>query len=1208
MSIRFIYGRAGCGKSTFCINEIKKKLYDNYKINKKDETKRQLILIVPEQLTFQSEKKVINAIGGLGIKNVRVLSFKRMAYTVFKNVGGIAKRRMNSSGKCMLIYKIMDEIRGELKVFTNVSRNKGFVDTIADIITELKRYNVTPELLNETKLKIEENSILYDKLSDISKIYSKFEDILHKGYIDSDDDLTLLYDKLDECTIFDDSEIWIDEFNGFVPQQYAIIEKLLKKAHRINITINMNFEDSRKKLDENDVFSPIKHTENKLRDIAINNGIRIEKDVILNDSTCIRFKSNKDLAYLEKNYFEFPFKPYKEEVKNIGLFKALNIYSEIENVAADILRLCRDKNVRFNEIAVISRNIENYEKIIKVVFDEYYIPYFIDSKKDITGNPIIVLILSSIEVITKNWSYESVFRYLKTGLLTIDKDSIDMLENYILETGIKGKKKWTDDDIWYSRIISHYNLKELINDDYEVIQNLIQNGLECLDMEQTCLYDEKILNVINDIYKINGVRKKVVTHLINFQKKIRGKKTSKYITTALYEFLCDINMPETIENLIEQFKSQYNLQLVNEYGQIWNVVIEIMDQIVEVLGDDKMTLDEYAKVLSIGFSENRMGFIPTSLDQVTVSSVERMKSHDIKYMYLIGINDGVFPSVPNGEGILSDADRIRLREENMELAKDTKSQAFEEQFLVYSAFTIAGEYLGVSYPIADFEGKALRPSIIISRLKALFPKLIEKSDIIDLNNSEATELICREIPAFNKLIAQLHEYKQNKSMNPFWISVYNWFNNNKEWKDTLNRMLDGFKYTNQVKKLPKEKVEKLYGGNKYFSISRLEKYNECPFGYFVRYGLNAKDRKIFNLTPPDIGTFMHNVIDKFSKTVDNNKLRWGELDEKWCRKTIEQNVEECINESKGSVFSNSPKYRYFAERIKKVLYRTIWIIVEHMKRTGFEPMGYEIEFGNEREGYPPIEVELSTGEKIKLIGKIDRVDKLIFGDEQYFRIIDYKSGKKDFKLSDVYYGLQMQLLTYLDAILTNESETNEYPIFPAGVLYFKIDDPMIKTSKKMTKEEIEREIMKVLKMDGLVLSDTEIIREMDREIEGASLIIPAYLKKDGTLGSKSHVATKEQFEDLRYHIRKKLVDSCEEMLEGNIEIRPYKNKDKSPCSYCIYSSICEFDSLMKDNNYKIIRDKKDEEVWKLIEQERINEYEINEDEMNKEDGDINGRC
>lgn len=1230
MSLRLIYGKAGSGKSHYCIDAIKNKV--------KSGKKEKLILIVPEQLSFQSEKNIIREVGASGLGLVDVLSFKRLAYTVFKECGGITRKHMDSCGKSMLLYKVLDEIKDDLTVFTTAAKQRGFVDTLADMISEFKRYNVTPEVLNEVKLSVGENSLLYNKITDLSKIYEGFERTLHKDYIDSDDDLTISNKKMDDCSMFDGAHIWIDEFSGFIPQQYNLIEKLLKKAKSVNITINMGYEDG-EKYRESDVFAPIIGTENKLMRIAQENGIAIEKPISLNHNKKSRFKDSKELQYLEENYFAYPFEQYKEKVKDIEIFKAVNAYSEIEDTACEILKLVRDKGARFTEIAVVSRDLDKYESVVKSIFEEYKIPYFMDKNKEITNNPIIVLILSALEVYNRSWSYEAVFRYLKSGLLNVDQNGVDILENYVLMSGIKGKGKWNDDEIWYKRIIDVYDLKEKYESVYRVINRIdkeekidlsfsnekliafIEEG-QCdlhyevndlmlneedenilSDLQRSDVGDEqftldKINNLFNNIKKLNLVRKSLVEGLTPFHDSIKGRKKCREICEELYKFLYNIKVPDIIEDLIEKFKEEGNQEFANEYSQIWNTIMDILDQFVEVMGEEKLTVEEFYKILSTGISQHKMGFIPPSIDQLMVSSVERLKSHETKYLFIIGVNDGVFPSGSYEEGILTDLDRESLKSNGVELAKDTKSKAFDEQYLIYTTLTVPSSYVRISYPIADFEGKTMRPSIIISRLKALFPNVSKKSNIVEVNDHEK---IVSPIPTFNNMIMELREGAARDSINDMWKETYSWYSSKEEWSLKLDNILKAFSYINTVNKLDEEKVNGLYSNNNYLSVSRVERYVECPFGYFVRYGLKAKERKQFNLTPPDLGTFMHSVIDKFSKEVLAENLKWAEIDDDWCREKIDEKLNECMHESTGKIFTSSPKYKYMGSRIKRVLSRTIWVIIEHMRRGGFEPIGYEFEFGGKE--YPPIEITLESGEKIKLIGKIDRVDKLVMDDGEYFRIIDYKSGNKDFKLYEVYNGLQMQLLTYLDSILTLEDIKKKDHVFPAGVLYFKIDDPMIKSNARLSEEELEKAILKELKMKGLILHDSEIILNMDNKMEGTSLIIPAGLKKDGDIRKGSNVATIEQFEQLREHVRKKLMSSCEEMLNGNIEIKPYKNKDRTPCTYCDYSHICAFDPLLKENNYNIIKELKDNVVWEKLSEEFDDEDEKEEEKRGEKDGE-----
>nr|WP_207714906.1 helicase-exonuclease AddAB subunit AddB [Clostridium estertheticum] len=1192
--MRFIYGGAGRGKSTFCLDDIRHR--------QKEEIEKPLVLLVPEQFSFQAEKNLIKVVGSTGIKNVQVLSFNRLAYKVFSEVGGITLKPMDTSGKAMLIHSILQKNGEEFKVFKGAARQKGFVDNVASVITEFKKYGISIDDLNKVKEDLGANPLLIDKIIDLSLIYGEFDNILNINYVDPDDDLTRLCSRLDECSIFDGAEFWLDEFTGFTPQQYGVLEKLYKKAKRINITLPLKSSEHSKFMEPSDAFYSIKFTEDKLLSLAQDSGTSIEVPIELQGNKECKFKDNVELSFLENNYFAFPYTPLVKKCENIKIFKALNGYSEVEYVARDILRICRDENIRFNKIAVITRDLPTYEKLVKAIFTEYNIPLFIDKKKDITSNPLIVLITGAIEIFTKNFSYEAMFRYLKTGLLDIEKQHIDILENFIIATGIKGKRKWTEIDLWQEKIDyyfrDYYNNDKASEDETEKVESTI-----------------KILNETRD---------KIIIPLLQFKEKLKGGGTVTKICTTLFEFLESINVYKTLEKWIEGFKAEGDQELVTEYSKIWNLVMELLDQMVEVIGKETLSLEDFVKVLSMGFSKHQMGLIPPALDGVTISSVERVKSHDIKALYIIGVNDGVFPKASKEEGIFTDSDRMILKEKGVELASDTKTEVFNEQYLIYATISIPSKYLNITYPIADYEGKTLRASIIITRFKALFKNLIEESNITLSNDglhnkeklSDVHEVldrqvlrdfyqVCAKVPTFNDLIFALRRYLEEGNISPLWIAVYKWYQKDPLWREKSNTIFQGFDYKNEVKMLEKEKVKRLYGEKNYFSVSRIEKYEECPFAYFVQYGLKAKERKTFTFSSPDLGSFMHSVLDDFSKLVDKSEIKWADLDRNWCEENIGEIVEkEAEAGTSGYILNSTPRYKYFTERLKRVLKKTIYVIVEQMKNSGFEPFGYEVSFGNNEGDYPPIQVDLSTGETVNLVGRIDRVDKLINEGEEFYRIIDYKSGNKDFKLSDVYYGLQIQLLTYLDAMLRNEkalskesaisNESVDEPIFPAGILYFKIDDPVIKAKNNLDEEELEKAIMKALKMKGLLLADTKIIREMDRNIEGASLVVPASIKKNGELGSRSSVATKEQFDMLLNHVKENLIKTCEGMLSGEIDIKPYKKKDITPCSYCEYTAICQFDPTLKENTYKIIKDRKDKEIWELLSNEASQENDTSE--------------
>ncbi|ERI94809.1 ATP-dependent nuclease subunit B [Clostridiales bacterium oral taxon 876 str. F0540] len=1145
MSLQFIFGRSGSGKSTYCLEDIKDKL------SRKEYLDKKLIYLVPEQFTFQADRNLVEVIGEKGIHRVQVLSFTRMAYVVFNEVGGITKLHMNSAGRNMLLYKIIEEVKEKLTAFNRASKQAGFINIMSDIITELKRYDIPPELLNKVTGDLQENDPLKEKLEDINLIFRRFEEFLHEKYIDNEDQLAMLVEKLDICNLFNEAYIWIDEFSTFTPIQYNIIEKLLKKTDKINITLTTDCLTDGKDVDNTDVFAAIKNTETKLLKLIQNNNIAYEKPICLNDDMIYRFRESKELNHLERYYFSFPYEIYKDNTKDLKMFRALNMYSEIQSTARDIIGLCRDKDLRFKDIAVVTRNLQGYEKLIQAIFTEYNIPYFLDKRRDINSNPLIILLNSVIDIFTKNWSYEAVFRYLKTGLTDIEREEIDIIENYVLSNGIRGRR-WMEEH-WRYTINYRYDDS---SDEEEMLEN------------------------------INNIKIKITTPLFTLQERIKGKNSVRNISEALYEFLVEIKAYERVEYWVEGFKKEKELDKANEYSQVWNLVIELLDQLVEVLGDEEVKLEEFVKILSTGINEYDIGVIPAALDQVLIGDIERVKSHEVSAIFLIGVNDKVFPKASDEEGILNDRDREYLKDLGIELAADTKSQAFEEQFLIYRSLSMAGKFLRISYPIADVEGRSMRPSIIVSKIKKIFPQITEESDIIKNDTDEESLLqISGEYSSFNEIISALRGEAEGKEPSAVWWDAYRWYMDKPKWRERCRRAFAGLSYTNQVQKVNSSKIKKLYGTPLQFSVSRLERYASCPFAYYVQYGLKAKDRKVYEFSMPDLGTFVHEVLDEFSEVLEKEKVGFREVEDRFVSEAISMIVDEKVEEKTGFILNSSPRYKFMARRLKKILTRSVDIISEQIKRSSFNPTEHEVDFGSKGK-YPPITIKLPSGEQIELMGRIDRVDELETEEGTFIRIIDYKSGNKGFKLSDVYYGLQLQLLVYLDAILSNKEKYTEKGIFPGAVLYFRVEDPMISSEKELSSDKIEEKILKELKMRGLLLKDIKVIREMDKELEnGYSLIIPAQLLKGGEIGEKTSGATLEQFETLRKYVRKIVVDLCEEMLNGNISIKPYKKKKNTPCEYCNFASICQFDASISDNKYKIINEKSNDEVWELMRKE-----------------------
>ena len=784
---------------------------------------------------------------------------------------------------------------------------------------------------------------------------------------------------------------------------------------------------------------------------------------------------------------------------------------------------------------------------------KYIREYFLDKKREILSNPLVVLIISALEILVTNWSYESVFKYVKSGLITLETNFIDKLENYILANGIKGYK-WTRD--------------LLISQDEE----LTQEEIEIFE------YMEEIRRPI-----------------INLYNKIKVDVTVRKYCTALYEFLLEINAFETMDKWLDNFNDKGMQDKIKEYTQVPSIVMDMLDQAVEVLGDEVVDLKTFSKILISGFEEKEIGVIPMALDQVNIGDIARIKGRDVKALYIVGANDGVLPSANKDEGILSDEDRIELKSKGIELASDTRSRVFEEQFMVYTALTIPSNYLMITYPMADFEGKSLRPSIVIPRLKKILPRLKEESEIFNSNLfDDKYHNITAPVPTFNELIEALRREYENEEIEPYWVETFKWFEESEEFKDRTKIIFNGLNYTNLVEKIPREKIKRLYSndnGRLMFSVSRIEKYAQCPFSYYVQYGLKAKDRKVYEFTAPDLGSFMHDILDQFTNKIRKENILWGDLTKEKCAEIVNELVNSKLKNETNSILNSNKKYQYFSERFKKTITKSVTVISEQMRKGEFDIFKSEFDFGDFKDS-DPIKLELPSKEIVYLKGRVDRIDKVDLNGETYIRIVDYKSGSKSFDLNELYYGLQIQLLVYLDAILKNSEQILKTQCMPGGILYFKIDNPIIKSKKALTEEEIQVEVLKKLKMDGLLLKNVELVKSMDRDMETYSLIIPAAFKKDGDFTSTSSVVTESQFELLRKYVNDKMIEICEEMLSGEVKIEPCKSSKVTYCDYCNYSSICQFDTSIKDNKYKIILKKKKDDLWDAM----SNKVKVEEDE------------
>lgn len=1103
MSLRFIYGKSGTGKTTYCFNEIKKLI----------NSKRKVYIITPEQFSFTAEKNLMETCGKKAVINTEVITFERMAYRVINEIGGINNQPITNCGKAMLLTNIIEKQKENLNFLGKTDKN---LDIIIRMITELKKNNITSNLLEESVNNIEDNYLKL-KLKDVNLLYNNFNKEIVNKYLDDDDLLTIVKDKIKESTMFKDAYIYIDEFAGFTKQEYSIIEELLQVAKQVNITM---CTDSLEKsiYEENDVFNPNKNTILKLKDIAIRNNIDISEPVELNQTH--RYKS-EELKHLSENLYSMSSKKYLEEPKDIKLFLANNSYSEIENVANNIIEFVRDEGYRYKDISIITKEIDEYSSLIKSIFQKYNIPVFIDEKKDLNQNILVKYIISVLDIFSKSWNIEAIINYLKTGFVSdITNDDIYILENYCKKCGITGFKKFTN--------------------------------------EWTIVTDSK-----EDIQRLNDVRVKLANPLIKFKEELGKNKTVRDITKSIYIFLEENNIKEILLDKINNLNETGNIDLANIYSTSWDLLIDILDELVLILGDEKISFENYTNLLKVGFNNSSLGKIPATLDEVIVGDVDRTRNGKKKAIFIIGLNDGKFPSVSKNEGFINDAERTYLKENGIELAKTTKEQIYDENFNIYKAFGVAEEKLFLSYSASDNDGKGLRKSVLINKVKKIFPNLKEESDIVQTK----TYISSKDI-TFDLLLLNLRKYLNGEEIDYIWLETYKIYSEDEEYKEKLEKAVQGFYYSNLGENINKENLEKLYGYTLRTSISKLESYKRCPFSYYLKYGLKLSDRTELKLEKLDTGTLMHDIIDDFFELLKEKNISVKEIQDGEIERIIEEILNNKLSLKQNYIFNSIPKYVVLTKRLRKVIIRAVKYIINTLRFSDFKVLGTEIEFG-ENKDYQPIQINLEDGKKVEIIGKIDRIDIAENKDGRYIRIIDYKSSVKSIDLNEVVAGIQIQLLTYLDAVSKKENADL------AGVLYFNLIEPVIKAKNKhLTEEQLEQEIRNNFKMNGLILGDVDVVKMMDNNLTtGNSNMIPAYIDKDGNVSkNKPSILEKEDFIALQDKVEKVIKQISEEILSGEIAQKPiylYKNK-RTACEFCSYKAICGFDSKMCNNSYNYI--------------------------------------
>ncbi|MCR6096303.1 helicase-exonuclease AddAB subunit AddB [Salipaludibacillus agaradhaerens] len=1142
MPIHFYLGRSGTGKTT----KIQQQILTS---STSDPKGAPIIYLVPEQMTFQAEKNLVSS-SGVGMIRTQVLSFSRLALRVLQEVGGAAKIHMDKIGVHMLIRKIVEQHKTEFRLFQKATTNQGFIDKMEQMLIELKRYEIDGSKLNEQLQLWRESEpssslerSLYDKLYDIQLVLDKVEKELSSTYLTAEDYLHILAEQIPQSRQLEKATIYIDGFHSFTPIELAVVKGLVSQCRNIHIALTLDKPVQKETiLHPLDLFYETANTYQQLILACDEANITSIHHHLFQESQ--RFKA-AGLKHLEEQGGRRPVTPsYSHE--GIRVISAVNRRGEVEKVAREINSLVRDHGWRYKQIAILLRNPVDYIDHFETVFSDEKIPFFMDQKRSVLNHPLIEFIRSALEVIQKDWRYETVFRMLKTEFLfPLDssvREKVDQLENYVLAYGIQGRK-WYSGDVWRYRKMATTAEYELDKSDDEVI----------IEKE------------------LNELKNNLLSPVFSFQERLKKASTVEDYCRIIFNLLEDIKAADKLEQLRHIAVSEDHLRDAREHDQLWGTLLSILDQMVEMSGEEDVPFDLFIKMLETGFEAMEFTIIPPAFDQVMIANMETSRLNDIDCAFIVGANDGVIPAKPDEGSMISEEERENLEKTGMKLAPGAKRQLINENFLMYLAQAIPSSKLYITYPIADEEGRSMQPSMYLNYVMHTFPNLITEMAFntpIDVEAEEELSFISHPDRTLTHLAFQLQQWRKGYNITPIWWDAYNWFVKSDQWHDKAARILSSLTYENKPTRLSKDLAVKLYGDSLKTSVSRLEQYNACPFSQFANYGLKLKERETFKLEAPDIGTLFHAALKEMAELLRREGKDFSTLSKDEAIIKAKTIVEQLAPKIQREILLSSSRFKYIQQKLEEVVATASTILAEHAKKTGFSPAGLEVGFGPGQQ-LPPLTFKLDNGGTVELIGRIDRVDQAKDESGVYVRIIDYKSSSKDIKLDEVYYGLALQMLIYLDVVVSFASEWLGTEVSPAGVLYFHVHNPIIQTDQKLSLEQIESKIIKEFKMKGLLSSQPEAIKQMDTSLEsGRSDIVPVGFKKDGEVYSDSKVVTPDDYEHLRTYLRQHVKQIGEAILTGDLAISPYMKNGKIPCQFCSYKALCQFDASLETNDYR----------------------------------------
>ena len=1096
MMLTILIGRAGSGKSRRVLESIENRRFA-----------RNQILLVPEHTSHEAEVDLCRICGDTASRDAEVLSFRSLATRVLTEVGGLADFSLDNGGKILTLRRCLQELAPNLKVFGKPSQRVSFLEQMMLLFDEFYAYDVAPAVLYERIESMDDEQ--GDKLRDVALLFAAYDAKLHSGDFDARSRMQKLADAMEQSQYFAGKDLYVDGFSFFNRLEERVLEQALTQCESVTVTL----------LGE-------KQNEELFRNAAIARD-RLVRLAQRQNAKCeiiyVQEERKDALGHLEKHFFGTE-KLWDDTTEQIALYEAGTAFSEVEYVSAQIRRLAQ-QGYRYRDIGVAARNMDVYAPILERIFQRDNIPAYLSRRSDILEKPVLTLLLGAVDAVTSGMEYEEMFRYLKTGMAGITAEECDLLENYVIRWQIRGNM-WLRETPWTAN-----------PDGY---------GMELSDRQRTQLKE------------INRIRDIVRQPLQELAEGLKGMSSAEDKARCLYTFAQHSGVPENLQRKTNDLLEQGQVQLAEEYRQLWSVFCGVLDQFVEILGDTQISGEEFARLFRLVLTQYSVGTIPATLDQVKVSEITRNDRHSVKVLFLLGANDHVLPTINTQHGILDSTDREALQAREILLSDATFDELDNELQNIYACLAQATEHIQISYPTTDVSGATLRPSFVVERVAHLFPQVrCEHED-----GAYRSELPAAALGLAGK--------------NPDG-ALWRYFENSQSYQDTLQAMTRA----REMKRgrLSPEVVRTLYGKNIPMSASRMDQAKSCHFAYFMQYGLRAKERKASAFEAPEIGTFIHYLLENVNREV-KERGGYAAVESEELKQLVERYVERYANEEIPEFAEKSARFRYLFTRLRKTAYRIVENIAAEMRQSDFSPLAFELGFGGKDGKLPAITIT-EEDTTLSVTGKVDRVDGWLHDGKLYLRVVDYKTGKKAFDLVNIRYGLGIQMLLYLFALEKDGASYFGTPIVPCGVLYHPARDVILKMGRDVTEEKIQSALQAELRRSGMVLSEPRVLQAMEHSALETPCYLPIGVTKDGSITGS--IATTEQLGKLGRYVEKLLHEIAREIGSGNVEVDPYQHGGESACDYCPFFAACYLDESRDKRRY--FEKTPAEEFWQVIDRE-----------------------